>query len=128
MVTSIDNGKIWLHSASADVSDIDQMQRVGPVYAALAQQARDSAPAEKDGSTLPQAEDPPGRESKASDRVPAWRRILGLSLQVFGAGAQGYANAYRGPNTPQGQSQPPYSAPKTCYTNFIGATAFTNCY
>ena len=66
--------------------------------------------------------------SKASDGVPTWRRILALSLQVFGAGAQGYANAYRGPNAPQWQSQPLYSAPKTCYTNFIGSTAFTNCY
>jgi hypothetical protein len=34
--------------------------------------------------------------TKASDGVPTWRRILALSLQVFGAGAQGYANAYRG--------------------------------
>ena len=67
-------------------------------------------------------------QSKTDGHVPAWRRILGLSLQVFGAGAQGYANAYRGPNNPQWQSQPLYSAPKTCYTNFIGATAFTNCY
>jgi hypothetical protein len=67
-------------------------------------------------------------QSKTDGHVPTWRRILGLSLQVFGAGAQGYANAYRGPNNPQWQSQPLYSAPKTCYTNFIGATAFTNCY
>jgi hypothetical protein len=66
--------------------------------------------------------------NKTSDGVPTWRRVLALSLQVFGAGAQGYANAYQGSNAPQWQSQPLYSAPKTCYTNFIGTTAFTNCY
>lgn len=68
------------------------------------------------------------RGNRSGDQVPTWRRILGLSLQVFGAGAQGYANAYRGPNTPQWQSQPVHSAPKTCYTNFIGSVAYTNCY
>ena len=68
------------------------------------------------------------RDKKAGGEVATWRRILGLSLQVFGAGAQGYANAYRGPSNPQWQSQPVYSAPRTCYTNFIGTTAFTNCY
>ena len=106
-----DNDKIVLLGAYADVSDIDEMKRGG----------------EQD-SPLPPVSFPPVRESKASDGVPTWRRILALSLQVLGAGAQGYANAYRGPNAPQWQSQPLYSAPKTCYTNFIGNTAFTNCY
>jgi hypothetical protein len=68
------------------------------------------------------------RASEASGEVSTWRRILGASLAAFGEGAQGYANAYRGPSTPQWQSQPMYHAPKTCYTNFIGGTAFTNCY
>jgi hypothetical protein len=67
--------------------------------------------------------------SDAAGEVPTWRRILGLSLQAFGSGAQGYANAYSANrNSTQWQAQPVSRAPRTCYTNFIGATAFTNCY
>ena len=68
------------------------------------------------------------REREASGELPAWRRVLGLSLQAFGAGAQAYVNAYRGASAPQWQTQPIYTAPKTCYTNFLGPTMFTNCY
>ena len=67
--------------------------------------------------------------SDAAGEVPTWRRILGLSLQAFGSGSQVYANAYTANrNSTQWQAQPVSSAPRTCYTNFIGNTAYTNCY
>jgi hypothetical protein len=50
---------------------------------------------------------------------------LGLSLQAFAAGAQGYANAYQ---VPPGNNSVQRNPARTCYTNFIGDTAFTNCY
>jgi hypothetical protein len=63
-------------------------------------------------------------ERRATGEIPSWRKILSMSLLAFGAGAQGYANAYRPPQ----QTFPTFSSPRTCYTNFIGKTAFTNCY
>jgi hypothetical protein len=63
-------------------------------------------------------------ERRDDGEIPSWRKILSMSLLAFGAGAQGYANAYRPPQHPVSV----YSSPRTCYTNFIGRTAFTNCY
>lgn len=53
--------------------------------------------------------------------IAPWRKILSTSLAAFGAGAQGYANGYR-------QAMPIYTAPRTCYTNFMGNMALTNCH
>jgi hypothetical protein len=58
-------------------------------------------------------------EQAASGEVAGWRKVLALSLLTFAAGAKGYTNAYQG-----AQQRRPVS----CYTNFQGRTALTNCY
>jgi hypothetical protein len=63
-------------------------------------------------------------ECGASGHIASWRKILAMSLLAFGNAAQAYGSAYR----PPAQTLPAYSASRTCYTNLVGATAFTNCY
>jgi hypothetical protein len=63
-------------------------------------------------------------DSNPNDRPAAWRSILALSLQAFAEGAKGYARANN--NSVQAR-QPIYRTPQTCYTNFVGRYAFTNC-
>lgn len=59
----------------------------------------------------------------ASGGVSGWRRILGLSLQAFAAGAQGYANSHQASLA----RQPLYRSSRTCYTSYLGDIAFTDC-
>ena len=58
--------------------------------------------------------------------VSSWRRILGLSLQAFAAGAQSSSQAYSSyaASSPQRTLTPI----RSCYTNFLGAAAVTTCY
>jgi hypothetical protein len=55
----------------------------------------------------------------AGTDVARWRKVLALSLLSFAAGAKGYTDAYQ--RTQQHR-------PVSCYTNFQGRTALTNCY
>ena len=67
------------------------------------------------------------RKRESSGGVSTWRKILALSLQSFAAGAKGYSDAYANSQ----RAAPPqtvFNSRRTCYTNFIGGTAFTNCY
>jgi hypothetical protein len=59
------------------------------------------------------------QETTAGGDVSRWRRILSLALLSFAAGAKGYTNGYQA-----AQQRRPVS----CYTNFQGRTAITNCY
>ncbi|MGH9342461.1 MAG: hypothetical protein ACRD19_01655 [Terriglobia bacterium] len=67
------------------------------------------------------------RKLRHRDQKSTLRRVLSLSLQAFAAGAQGYAREQRSRQRLYVQ-QPIYSAPRTCYTNFLGNTVFTSCY
>jgi hypothetical protein len=95
---SIGNSGVLILVASAYVKDIDKMKQE--------------------------------RSGESDGQIASWRRILGLSLQAFAAGAKGYSDSYQRAhqNAPQQPVQPIYRAPRTCYTNLIGTTAFTNCY
>lgn len=53
-------------------------------------------------------------------RPAAWRSILALSLQAFAEGAQSYARNAQA-------RQPIYRTSQSCWTNFVGRFAFTNC-
>lgn len=61
------------------------------------------------------------QETAAGSDVARWRKVLALSLLTFAAGAKGYTDAYqrsvqiRRPST-------------TCFTNFLGQLAITNCH
>jgi len=59
------------------------------------------------------------QEAEAGGDVARWRKVLSLSLLAFAAGAKGYTNAYQAAQQRR---------PVTCYTNFMGRTAVTNCY
>jgi len=59
------------------------------------------------------------QETVAGGDVARWRKILSLCLLSFAAGARGYTDAY------QASQQ---RRPVSCYTNFQGRTAITNCY
>lgn len=58
-------------------------------------------------------------EQAAAGEVSGWRKVLSLSLLAFAAGAKGYTDAYQAAQQRR---------PVTCYTNFMGRTAVTNCY
>ena len=68
------------------------------------------------------------REREASGEIATWRKVLAVSLQAFAAGAKGYSNAYANAQRNAQPAQTVFNARRTCYTNFIGGTAFTNCY
>lgn len=59
-------------------------------------------------------------QRKKSGEAAGWEKVLALSLQAFSAGAKGYAATYQ-----QNQSQA--RNPTSCYTNFLGNSAITNC-
>jgi hypothetical protein len=59
------------------------------------------------------------RQQETAGDGARWRKVLALSLLTFAAGAKGYTNAYQA--TQQRR-------PVSCYTNFQGRTALTNCY
>jgi len=63
-------------------------------------------------------------KSVPNGRPAAWRGILALSLQAFANGAQASARSYR--DYAQAR-QPIYQTSRTCYTNFVGRFAITNC-
>jgi hypothetical protein len=63
------------------------------------------------------------RRRAATGGVATWRKILGLSLQAFAAGAKGYADGLASQ-----PSQTVVNSRRTCFTNFIGNTVVTNCY
>lgn len=88
--------------ASADTKDIDKMKRDRQL-----ETIRGEAKLNRQ------------EEQAASGEIVGWRRVLALSLQAFAAGAKGYTSAY------QASQQ---RRPVTCYTNFLGRAAFTNCY
>lgn len=111
--------------ASADVKDIDKMQNARNKATAGGIEKVESAPNRKAAGNTTKAEST--RNTRASGEIAAWRKILGGALVAFGNGAQAYAATARA----QASAQPRvtiYNAPRTCYTNFMGGTAFTNCY
>lgn len=56
-----------------------------------------------------------------SEQKPSnWQRFFGLAFQTFGAGATAYSNSYGG--------QLPRKSGQTCYTDFLGNSAYTKCY
>jgi hypothetical protein len=63
-------------------------------------------------------------KTPGSSAAPAWRTILGLSLQAFARSATAYSQALAS----QARSQPIYRMQTSCYTNFLGRTAITHCY
>jgi len=63
------------------------------------------------------------RRRASTGGVATWRKILGLSLQAFAAGAKGYADGLAAQ-----PAQTVVNSRRTCFTNFIGNTVVTNCY
>jgi hypothetical protein len=63
------------------------------------------------------------RKREASGEIPTWRKVLVIALQAFAAGAKGYGEAYRAR-----YENPRRYRVKSCYTNFAGQWAFTQCY